>query len=129
MTTKLDKTLKREIEIGARAYVVTLTPESLKLTLKGRRKGQELKWVDLVSGEAALAVALNASLQVVGADSVGEKRRESAPQSESVDEVRSAKQGTRARQVDQAKSTKQAASVKQPKSVKQAQSGKRVGKG
>jgi hypothetical protein len=34
----------------------------LKLTLKGRRKGQELKWVDLISGEAALAVALNASV-------------------------------------------------------------------
>jgi gluconolactonase len=34
----------------------------LKLTQKGRRKGQELGWEDLISGQAALAVALNASL-------------------------------------------------------------------
>jgi hypothetical protein len=28
----------------------------------GRRKGLEIRWADLVSGEAALATALNASL-------------------------------------------------------------------
>lgn len=78
MTTKLDKTLKREITIDERPYVVTLTPEGLKLTGKGKRKGQELKWLDLVSGEAALAVALNASLQMAGVDA-GAGRRESAP--------------------------------------------------
>jgi hypothetical protein len=32
------------------------------LALKGRRKGLQLKWGDLVNGEAALATALNASL-------------------------------------------------------------------
>ncbi len=32
------------------------------MTLKGRSKGQELRWSDLVNGEAALAVALNASV-------------------------------------------------------------------
>jgi hypothetical protein len=63
MTTKLDKTLKREIEIGGEPYIVTLTPEGLKLTAKGKRKGQELAWKDLVSGQAAMAVALNASLE------------------------------------------------------------------
>ena len=62
MVTKLEKPLKREIHVKREAYIVTLTPEGLKLTRKGKRKGQELKWVDLVSGEAALAVALNASL-------------------------------------------------------------------
>jgi hypothetical protein len=35
----------------------------LKLVAKGKRKGQELAWKDLVSGHAALAVALNASLK------------------------------------------------------------------
>jgi hypothetical protein len=30
--------------------------------MKGRRKGLELAWNDLVTGEAALATALNASL-------------------------------------------------------------------
>ena len=35
----------------------------LKLVPKGKRKGMELAWKDLVSGQAALATALNASLE------------------------------------------------------------------
>lgn len=62
MATKLQKPLKREIEIGGTPYIVTLAPEGLKLTPKGKRKGLELAWADLTSGEAALATALNASL-------------------------------------------------------------------
>ena len=62
MTTLLEKPLKREIRVKRKAYIVTLTPEGLKLTEKGHRKGQELRWEDLLSGQAALAVALNASL-------------------------------------------------------------------
>ena len=60
--TRLDKPLKRELRIRTQAYVLTIDPEGLKLTSKGRRKGLELAWKDLVSGEAAMAVALNASL-------------------------------------------------------------------
>jgi hypothetical protein len=63
MTTKLEKALKRQIDIKGKPYVVTITPEGLKLTEKGKRKGQELVWGDLVNGQAALAVALNASLE------------------------------------------------------------------
>jgi hypothetical protein len=62
MATKLDKPLKREIEVAGKPYMLTITPEGLKLVPKGRRKGQELAWAALVSGEAALATALNASL-------------------------------------------------------------------
>jgi hypothetical protein len=62
MTTKLEKPLKREILVKGRSYIVSITPLGLKLTEKGRRKGIELAWNDLVSGEAALATALNASL-------------------------------------------------------------------
>jgi hypothetical protein len=62
MTTKLDKTLKREISVKGQAYVLTISPEGLLLTLKGRRKGKELRWDALVEDEAALAVALNASI-------------------------------------------------------------------
>ena len=62
MPTRLDKPLKREIEIDGDPYTLTLTTEGLKLTRKGKRKGHELSWHDLVSGEAALATALNASL-------------------------------------------------------------------
>ena len=62
MATKLNAPLKRELAIDGEPYMLTLTPGGLKLTAKGRRKGHELAWRDLVSGEAALAVALNASL-------------------------------------------------------------------
>jgi hypothetical protein len=62
MVTKLQGLLKRELAIKGRAYVVAIDESGIKLTLKGHRLGQELKWVDFVSGDAALAIALNASL-------------------------------------------------------------------
>ena len=62
MTTKLDKALKREIEIGGQAFIVTITPEFLTLVGKGRRKGVEIRWEEMISGEAALARALQASI-------------------------------------------------------------------
>lgn len=63
MATKLEKELKRELEIGGEPYMLTITPDGLKLTEKGKRKGHELTWASLVSGEAALAAALTASLE------------------------------------------------------------------
>jgi hypothetical protein len=63
MATKLDKPLKREIEVAGKPYMLTIAPEGLKLVPKGKRNGQELSWDALVNGEAALAAALNASLQ------------------------------------------------------------------
>ena len=63
MTTALDKELKRAITVGGEAYTVAIDPEGLRLIGKGRRKPEvELRWRDLLSGEAAMAVALNASL-------------------------------------------------------------------
>ena len=62
MTTKLDVPLRRELTIDGRPYVLTITPDGFRLVPKGKRTGRELAWRDLVSGEAALAVALNASL-------------------------------------------------------------------
>jgi hypothetical protein len=62
MTTKLDRELKRELDIDGQAYTLTISPEGLRLVEKGRRKGQELRWKDLVSGQAALAAALHASV-------------------------------------------------------------------
>jgi hypothetical protein len=62
MATKLEKTLKRELEIDGKPYTLTLDGRGFKLAPKGRRKGQEIAWKALVEGEAALAVALNASL-------------------------------------------------------------------
>jgi hypothetical protein len=62
MTTKLEKPLKREISIDGEPFIVMIDADGLKVTPKGKRKGYSLAWKDLVSGEAALAVALNASL-------------------------------------------------------------------
>ncbi|MCL1633518.1 hypothetical protein M2650_02505 [Luteimonas sp. SX5] len=60
--TKLDKALRREVDIGDMPYTLTIDPDGLKLVEKGRRKGIELKWLDLVNGDAALAAALQASV-------------------------------------------------------------------
>ena len=62
MTTRLEGALKREITIDGTDYTLTITPQGMTLALKGRRKGLELGWSALVSGDAALATALNASL-------------------------------------------------------------------
>ena len=60
--TPLDKPLKREVRIGEDAYSLTIDPDGLKLVPKGKRNGLEVRWTDLVSGDAALATALQASL-------------------------------------------------------------------
>ena len=62
MATKLSKQLKREIEVDGKPYMVTLSPEGLKLTEKGKRLAKELTWKDIVGGDAALASALSASV-------------------------------------------------------------------
>lgn len=64
MATKLEKALKREIEIDGKPYMLTISPEGMKLVPKGKRNGLEIAWKDLASGDAALATALNASLKV-----------------------------------------------------------------
>lgn len=60
--TPLDKPLRRELQIGEQAYTLIIDPQGLKLVEKGRRKGVALRWDELVSGDAALARALQASL-------------------------------------------------------------------
>ena len=63
MATALDKELRRTVTVGDEPYTVAIDPEGLRLTGKGKRKPEvALRWRDLLSGEAALAVALNASL-------------------------------------------------------------------
>ena len=64
MATKLERPLKREIRVDGKPYMLTISPEGMKLVPKGRRKGYEIAWKDFVSGDAALATALNASLKV-----------------------------------------------------------------
>jgi hypothetical protein len=68
MTTALMKPLKRAIQIGGADYVLTITPEGLTLTPKGKRKGQSHSWDSLLSGEASLSAALDASVRAGSSD-------------------------------------------------------------
>lgn len=62
MTTKLDKPLKREVDISGITYTVTFSPQGLKIVEKGKRKGQELSWEDLVRGGVTLSNDLQDSI-------------------------------------------------------------------
>jgi hypothetical protein len=63
VATVLDKELKRRITVDGADYTVAIDPEGIRLVGKGKRTPEvELRWRDLLSGEAAMAVALNASL-------------------------------------------------------------------
>ncbi|MGB6488084.1 MAG: hypothetical protein WBE91_14485 [Steroidobacteraceae bacterium] len=63
MATKLEKTLKREIDVDGKAYMLAISPEGLKLTEKGRRKGQELSWKGVLNGQAAAPSALGGATE------------------------------------------------------------------
>ncbi|MBA2706493.1 MAG: hypothetical protein H0U59_01640 [Gemmatimonadaceae bacterium] len=65
MATKLDKVLKREIEIDGQAYIASLSPEGIKVTRKGFRKGNEISWRSIVSGDATLNEQLRNSVDAV----------------------------------------------------------------
>ena len=61
--TELKTPLTRALAIGRTRYKLTISPQGFKLVLKGKRNGLEISWQDLVNGDAAMAVALRASLQ------------------------------------------------------------------
>lgn len=61
--TPLDKPLRRELLLNDVTYTLVIDPVGLKLTEKGRRRGVELRWTELVSGDAGLAAALQASVE------------------------------------------------------------------
>ena len=62
MATKLDKTIRRELERAGVAYTVTISPEGIRVVEKGKRKGRELTWDAIISGEAELTQALRVSV-------------------------------------------------------------------
>jgi hypothetical protein len=76
------------LKIKGADYVLTISPQGLKLTLKKKRNGLELKWADLVDGEAALATALNASLGRLDAAIADEKVTRSSFRGEKEDSQR-----------------------------------------
>jgi hypothetical protein len=60
--TPLDGPLKRQLDVDGVAYTLTIDADGLRLVEKGRREGVALRWADLANGDAALASALQASL-------------------------------------------------------------------
>jgi hypothetical protein len=66
MTPKLDHIIKRELEIGRELYTVSMSPEGVRITLKGRRKGHEISWEGLLSGDAELTRDLKLSVDAYG---------------------------------------------------------------
>lgn len=57
--------------------MVTVSPDGVKVVEKGKRKGHELSWTALVSGDAAVAAELRASLDALPPRKEG--GRESTP--------------------------------------------------
>lgn len=67
MTTRLNKTIKRELELDGKFYTVSVSPQGLRIVPKGGRKGHEISWETLLSGEAELRRDLNMSLHMYAA--------------------------------------------------------------
>ncbi|GAC1648639.1 MAG: hypothetical protein NVS4B3_04510 [Gemmatimonadaceae bacterium] len=62
MTTPLEKPIKRELALDGKRYTITISPNGLKVVEKGKRKGYEISWQMIVSGDADLTRDLKASL-------------------------------------------------------------------
>ena len=62
MPTKLEKTLKREIQINGEPHIATISPEGVKITKKGFRKGNEITLAAIASGDANLRSDLSMSV-------------------------------------------------------------------
>jgi hypothetical protein len=69
MTAKLDKTIKRELELDGKLYTIAIGPDGIKVTEKGRRNGPEVSWRSIISGEAELTAGLKASLDAGSSES------------------------------------------------------------
>lgn len=63
MATKLDKSIKRELEHKGQVFTVTISPEGIKVVPKGRRNGTEITWDSIISGDENLRQSLNASVE------------------------------------------------------------------
>ena len=66
MTTRLDKPLKREVEIDGEIYTVVISSDGVAIARKGRRTRRAMTWKELVSGDAELTRDLKISLDAFG---------------------------------------------------------------
>ena len=68
MATKLEKAIKRELEHDGVLYTVTISPDGVRVVEKGKRKGRELSWASIISGDAELTEALKLSIDATRGD-------------------------------------------------------------
>ncbi|HEV8123895.1 MAG TPA: hypothetical protein VGP80_06630 [Gemmatimonadales bacterium] len=68
MATRLDKTIKRELEHKGVLYTVAIGPDGLKVTRKGARKGHEVSWDTIISGDAELYRDMRISIDALKPD-------------------------------------------------------------
>jgi len=71
MTAKLDKTIKRELELDGKLYTIAIAPDGIKVTEKGRRNGPEVSWRSIISGDAALNENLKISVDATNPSNGG----------------------------------------------------------
>ena len=65
MAARLDKAIKRELELDGEVYTVTISPDGVRIVQKGRRKGHEISWRTILSGDAELTQQLKISLDAL----------------------------------------------------------------
>ena len=61
MATKLDKSIKRELEHQGKLYTITIAPDGVKVVEKGKRNGPHASWSSIINGDATLNENLNIS--------------------------------------------------------------------
>jgi hypothetical protein len=66
MTARLDKPIKRELELNGEPYTVTVAPDGVSIAPKGKRKHRFLPWTTILSGDAELTRDLKISLDAFG---------------------------------------------------------------
>jgi hypothetical protein len=66
VAVKLEKSIKRELEMEGKTYTIQIAPEGIKVTEKGKRKGREISWRAIISGDAQLAEDLKMSIDAMG---------------------------------------------------------------
>ncbi len=55
-------------KLGREIYTVSMSPDGVKIALKGRRKGREISWHTLLSGDAELTEQLKMSVDAYARD-------------------------------------------------------------
>ncbi len=68
MAAKLEKPIKRELDLDGETYTVTISPEGVRVVPKGRRKGHEITWQTIISGDAELTQQLKISLDALDSE-------------------------------------------------------------